>query len=410
VALRTKDPKRGKLIGRIPDGERWTIRTAHGRYKVLDARDRVVGHRTWGSESSNLYATYADHAFVPEGGNDYNRGYLELNLTSCGGGCSLRLVLVAPLEQYLFGVAEVSSSWPREALRAQAIAARSYAIAKVELYGQHAGSCNCGLVANTLDQAYAGWDKEHGTMGDRWVAAVRDTAGDVVTYHGAAIQAFYSASSGGWTENNENVWGGAPIPWLRGVCDPGDYTAANPSRTWKVTRTAAEVTSALRPYTGDIGTVLRFTNADRGVSGRIVTVRVQGSSGGHTITGSELRAGLGLRDDRVWFDEDLNVEGVIRELYDRLDCRPGLATSKASSIAGGSWQSFADGAIYRNDGVDLTAWLHGPVDDEYVAQGGPRGALGLPTSKLQEAADGSTSASFEHGTIACDASGTCVVS
>jgi SpoIID/LytB domain protein len=468
VALRVGDARKGKLIGRIPDGDRWTIRPAHGRYKISDRRGRVVGHRTWGSEATNLYATYADHVFVPEGGNDYNRGYLEVNLTSCGGGCSMRLILVAPLEQYLFGVAEVPSSWPREALRAQADAARSYAIAKVERYGQHAGSCNCGLAANTLDQAYAGWDKEHGSMGDRWVAAVRDTAGDVVTYHGAIIQAFYSASSGGFTENNENVWGGAPIPWLRGVCDPGDYAAANPSRTWKVVRTPAEVTSALRSYTGDIGTVRRFSNPDRGISGRVITVRVQGSSGGQVVTGSELRAGLGLRDDRVWFNEDLNVEGAIRELYDRLNCRPGLPASKAMSTAGGSWQAFHDGDIYRNDHADVTVWLSGALNDEYAAQGGPRARLGLPTSKIQpaqaagctpstcgrvdlehgaiylggstgahalwgpvlstylsqggdagslglpttavqEAVDGSSSATFEHGTITCDGGGACAV-
>jgi SpoIID/LytB domain protein len=254
---------------------------------------------------------------------------------------------------------------------------------------------------------YAGYDKE--LEGAGWVRAVKATSGQVVLYKGSVATAVYSSSSGGYTESNENVWGGTPIPWLRGVCDPGDYTAANPSRTWKVARTAAEVTSALRAFTGDIGTVERFTNADRGVSGRIIAVRVQGSTGGHTITGAELRAGLGLRDDRVWFNEDLNVEGPIRDLYDRVECRPGLAASKAFSVSGGSWQAFDDGAIYRNDGADLTAWLRGALEDRYAAEGGPRGHLGLPTSKMQEAADGSTSASFEHGAIACDAGGACTV-
>jgi SpoIID/LytB domain protein len=174
------------------------------------------------------------------------------------------------------------------AMEAQAVAARSYALGKAS-YGQHRSGCNCALYASSYDQVYAGWDKEGGVDGDRWVHAVDATAGQVVTYKGDVIQAYYMSSSGGHTEDNENVWGGTPIEYLRGVCDPGDYTTANPSATWTVTYTAEQVTKKLKL---GIGAVTGFSNIVRGVSGRIVTVTVKGETGTASIARSTL--------DRRW--------------------------------------------------------------------------------------------------------------
>ena len=129
--------------------------------------------------------------------------------------------------------------------------------------------CDCALYASSFDQVYAGWDKEGGLDGQRWVAAVDDTLDQVVLDGGETIQAFYMSSSGGYTEDNENVWGGTPISYLRGVCDPGDYTTANPNAVWEETLTAGQVT---RDLGLGIGSVTRFANVERGVSGRILTV------------------------------------------------------------------------------------------------------------------------------------------
>ena len=141
----------------------------------------------------------------------------------------MRLVLTVDPQHYLYGLGEVPSSWPVSALKTQAIAARTYAFRPP---AQHRAVCDCALYASSYDQVYAGWDKEGGVDGDRWVAAVNQTDGQVVLNGGTTIQAFYMSSSGGYTENNENVWGGTPIDYLRGVCDPGDYTSANPNATW----------------------------------------------------------------------------------------------------------------------------------------------------------------------------------
>ena len=245
----------------------------------------------------------------------------------------MRMILVIAPESYLLGLGEVPSSWPMAALRAQAVAARSYALYKVES-GQHRAGCNCGLYDSSLDQVYIGWAKEGGSQGDRWVRAVEQTGGQIVAFSGDVIPAFYTSSDGGHTENNENVWGGTPLPYLRGVCDPGDYTSANPSAVWKVSYSAGSVTNRLAGYTGNIGTVSGFTDFDRGVSGRIITVRVEGNNGSDVISGAQFRAGLGLKDDRVWVNRNRNVTGRIRATYDAASCAPGLPTSPEVDVSG----------------------------------------------------------------------------
>ena len=470
VSLRVGDPKNGPLVGEIPRGTTWKVVAAGSSYHVIDANGHQVGGDR-GGPSRNLYATYAGaRVRVPEGGGTYARGHLEFNLYGCANGsCVERLVLPIAVQDYLYGLSEVPSSWPMQALEAQAIAARSYAFVKAR-YGQHRSPCNCALYDTSVDQVYAGWAKEAGLDGDRWVRAVDRTNARVVDYGGSIVEAFYASSSGGFTENNENVWGGTPIPWLRGVCDPGDYTSANPQRVWQLTFDATGLTRRLRPYTGRIGTVQGFGAAQRGVSGRILTIQVNGSSGAAPISGTQLRAALGLPDDRVWINSDKNVTGAIRTKYDHLMCAPGLPTTPQTHVSGGTRQKFEVGAIYRNAGGAVTVWLKGPVYQEFVGAGGvsgplglpaatlvkitgptgcggggcarvgfdrgriywksgvgayalwgsvldaylahhaARGRLGFPTSRVSRSSNGSHSATFEHGVISCDAGGKCAVS
>lgn len=218
---------------------------------------------------------------------------------------------------------------------------------------------------------------------------MRATKGEVVLAGGQPIPAFYSASSGGYTEDNENVWGGTALPYLRGVCDPGDYTRANPYRTWVVGPVPADVVATkLRPWTGDIGIVERFGRTVRGVSGRIETVRVVGADGAVTITGAQLREGLGLRDDRVWINSNRLVRGTIRATYDGLMCSPGLPAGSRVKVDGGARQRFAEGTIYVNAARSLTVWLYGPIEHSYVASGESGGPLGLPRSGVVELSAG----------------------
>jgi SpoIID/LytB domain protein len=384
----------GTLVGEIRRGQTWTVRAGSGAYVILDDDGRRVGGQTWGSASEELFATYERNGArlqIPEatdgpGAYSYVRGHVVADLYSCTARCRLRLILPLRLEEYLYGLSEVPSSWPTAALRAQAIAGRTYA-AYLLKRSDPRGYCDCDITDGTNDQVYAGAAKELGTAGDRWVGAVDDTSGKVVAYRGNLIQSFYAASDGGHSENVEDAWhGGNPafaIPWLTGVCDPGEDSGANPWTDWSKSFTASEVTSRLRAYTGGIGTVRSFGNIRRGVSGRIVTVVVRGDRGQSAITGPQLRSGLGLWDDRVWINSDRNITGAIRNLYDAQMCRPGLPTSKTVDLGHGSRMSFDVGDIYRNDRARVTVWLKGAILGEYQAVRGPKGRLGLPTTKVR---------------------------
>ena len=392
VFLHLGSPGGKQIGGAIKAGQTWRVLvTKSGRYKVLNAAGKVVAGHLWGGVNTNLYAVYANSGKVriSEAGHTYNRGYVEFNLfasKACSGlSYCERLIIVLKPQSYLFGLGEVPSSWPPEALKTQAVAARTYAFEKVARLGQHRSICNCGLYDDTRDQVYAGWDKEGGNQGSRWTSAVTDTNKVVVLYGGAPIQAYYHSASGGFTEDNDLQWGGTPLPYLRGVCDPGDYTKSNPNTVWKVGPLSDDqVTTRLRSYTGDIGTVTGFSNPARGVSGRILKVTVVGTSGQKDISGTSLRRGLGLKDNRVWINRNRQVTGGIRTKYDRLMCRPGLPASSQASVPGGLRQRFANGSIYWNDARAAAYWIHGPVYDKYrdPAVGENAGVLGLPRSDV----------------------------
>jgi stage II sporulation protein D len=400
VEIRTGDPN-GDVAARIPSGQTWRVRASEGDYRIVDQSGDTVARV--GGPNAPIFAVYQPQGArvrVPEASHTYNRGWIEFGLYNCSASCRIRLVLVISPQEYLYGLAEVPSSWPTPALKAQAIAARTYALTKAGI-SQHRSGCDCALYASSLDQVYAGWDKEGGLDGDRWVAAVDDTDGQVVVSGGQSIQAFYMSSSGGFTEDNENVWGGTPIGYLRGVCDPGDYTPANPSATWVVTYSASRVTKQLSL---GIGTVTGFANAERGVSGRIVSIMVNGQNGSKPISGPTLRSALGLRDDRVWINADRHITGPIRQKYDALECSPGLPSSRQVQVAGGLRQRFEDATIFFSQTTGAHE-LHGPVLTHYLDVGGPSGRLGFPVTDVRRLSSGNLRAGFEHGVITCGDAG-----
>lgn len=482
VSLWIGRPKAGIAVGTLRRGTTWTVIAKDGNYLIRDEAGDPVGGQRWGSPTDNLILTYEDagaRVFIPEAdaiwgdGFSYARGTIEFNLYACGGSgpCLERVIARLGLEDYLYGLGEVPASWPMASLQAQAVAARSYATYSLRRYGLRS-SCNCHLTDGAGDQVYAGWTRESGDLGARWKKAVNTTAAQVVTYGGNVIQAFFAASDGGHSENVEDVWHGGndayAIPWLTGVCDPGEWASQNPWVDWDRSFDAGTVTTRLAPYTGSIGTVTAFTKATRGRSGRIISIVVKGTSGSKAVSGSSLRSALGLPDDRVWINQNRNVTGQIRNMYDRLGCAPGLAESATVAVDGGSQQFFQIGGLYRNGSRDLTVWLKGALDaeyralkaakgrlgvptsgvrnlagkalgctrckridfaggriywkgglgahalwgavlDAYLASGGTDGPLGFPLTRVKRPAGGGTKATFEHGTIVCDDPDACTV-
>jgi stage II sporulation protein D len=191
------------------------------------------------------------------------------------------------LEQYLYGVvpSEMPASWPAEALKAQAVVARSYA-----LRSRRPGE-PYDVFADTRSQVYRGVLSETTATN----AAVQGTRAGVLSVGGAIAQTFFFSTSGGRTAANEEVFGGTPISYLRSVEDPHDDLS--PYHTWTARFSERDAKRRLRSVT--LGELRGLRVETRTASGRAATVVVRGSQGDQTVTAGMIRDLLGLRS--TWF-------------------------------------------------------------------------------------------------------------
>lgn len=212
------------------------------------------------------------------------RGALELR----ANGSSVQAINAVGLEDYVRGVvsAESPASWPAEALKAQAVAARSYAVTT------DAGSASDGFTqyADTRSQMYKGVAAELPTTD----AAVAATDDEVVAAAGKAVTTYFFSTSGGHTENIEDSFIGAlPQTWLKGVDDP--YDSVSPRHSWgPFTYSQSRVQAKLKGLVR--GSFRGITVLERGASPRIVRAEVNGTAGVTQVTGPQLRQRFGLYD------------------------------------------------------------------------------------------------------------------
>ena len=229
------------------------------------------------------------------------RGALELRHK--GGG--LTAVNIVPVDDYLRSVVpeEMPVDWPAEAIKAQSVAARSFALAS---RGRHAGE-SYDLCTTTHCQLYTGTAAEKSASN----AAIKATRGEVLTYGGKPIEALFHTDSGGMTENSEDVWG-SHVPYLRAAKD-------TPAKTmpWTKTISRADLERKLAAKGHDIGKVRSIALSplaigraakDRTASGRVKTMTVKGTKGTATLSGTTWRSLLGLKS--TLFDAKLAKDMV----------------------------------------------------------------------------------------------------
>jgi SpoIID/LytB domain protein len=144
-----------------------------------------------------------------------------------------------PFEEYLKGIAEVPRTWPYPALKAQVVAARSYALAHLAYPDATGDRLGYQLCATDACQVYRGLGVSGGPYGDRWERAVERTAGEVLLYEGRPADTLYSSTSPGYTIGNEDVFGSDPLPYLRPVTERDD--GDSPVSHWRVRLPYADV-------------------------------------------------------------------------------------------------------------------------------------------------------------------------
>jgi stage II sporulation protein D len=252
-----------------------TIRTASGKaVKKSSAPVRVT--------SSNGYVRLGGTSMNGITSGRY-RGALKLY-----GDSGVTAVNVLGLNPYVQGVVpgEMPSSWHAEALKAQAVAARTYALTSDR------GGSVFDVYPTTQSQVYNGMDGEAASTN----AAVRATKDQIVTYDGQPVTTYFFSTSGGKTEDVENVFGGEKVPYLRGVDDP--YDNISPRHRWRLgPYTRAGITARFGRLCSGSFKTLKVRK--RGFSPRIVSADVVCSGGTTRVSGSVLRGTLGLYDS--WF-------------------------------------------------------------------------------------------------------------
>jgi stage II sporulation protein D len=208
------------------------------------------------------------------------RGVIELRRF----GGSVRAIDDIRLEDYVRGVIawEMPKDWHAASLGAQAVAARSYALAESAANGQF------DVFPDTRSQMYGGVDAEAPSTD----AAVVATADQVLTYKGRVATTFFFASSGGRTANVEDVWGGSPVPYLVSVPDPGDVISVY--HRWAPRRLTATALGKLFG-TGPVRRIAITRNRSR----RVATLTLTTARGSRTMTGTAARTAAALRSS--WF-------------------------------------------------------------------------------------------------------------
>ena len=236
-------------------------------------------HVLWETEEDTL-------AVMPMGrdpitwfrGNRYRGGF---EYTVSGGG--LQVVNVVDLEDYVKGVlpSEMPGDWELEALKAQAVCARTFAC----LNTKHLSAYGFDVCNSTDCQVYSGV----GAATSATDRAVEETEGECLYYDGELAEAYYHSSDGGATEDAENVWG-TDIPYLQGKEDPYEASISIPNYSWTVTYTWNELTWVLQNSGYDIGNVVDAYVSEYTDLGNVYSVAFVDSRGREmTMTGDNAR-------------------------------------------------------------------------------------------------------------------------
>jgi stage II sporulation protein D len=221
-------------------------------------------------------------------GADRHRGTLILRLDP---GQTVTVIEEVGMEEYLEGVLpfEMDADWPLEALKAQAVVARTFAYANMGKFRKD----GFDLTADTRSQMYRGVT----AVNDNVRAAVKQTRGEVLGWQGQLLKVYYHACCGGRTENMADVWGGDPAATpkpLRGVRDP--WCSVSPHMHWTAYFAWQDVMSAIEERHNLPGPLRSLKIGHRDIAGYVSDFVARSGKSTVTVKAAELRSSLGAGD------------------------------------------------------------------------------------------------------------------
>ena len=209
------------------------------------------------------------------------------------------------MEEYLQGViaAEMDTDWPKEALGAQAIVARTFTLKKIE----EGGAEKRGTDASTSHEEFQAYDAEK--INDAVRQAVKETRGEVIRYQQKNINAWFHADAGGRTAATPEEGGleaKEETPYIKSVDDPGFEITTPENKSWTVQFPLEEIRRVVQEAVGmDPGNFTSAEIVEKGPSGRALKIKI----GDAEVSGASLRLGLGAEKMRSTLIEELKVEG-----------------------------------------------------------------------------------------------------
>lgn len=273
----------GAIVGTALAGQSITVAWNGSQYSAAWPGGSVSSGSPITAQQNTINNIFTVNNLADNGSFNRFRGDLSIR----NGAPGTWLVNKINLEEYLRGLGEVPDSWPPQAIQAQSVAARTYAARRIN----NPQNNLFDIYDTTQDQVYNGYNNE--AAKPNTVNAVNATRGVAIYSGGQLIQAFYSSDSGGATGSNEEIWGSAPISYLRGVSDP--YQKPD---VWSKTVSNATLQSNYG-HSGNIDTV---NILEYYPSGRVKTVRLitgGGSTTTHTHTADTQRSKMTTRSSMI---------------------------------------------------------------------------------------------------------------
>jgi stage II sporulation protein D len=317
---------------------------------------------------------------TPAGARTY-RG--ALRAASPSAGSPVRdTVNVLSMDAYVQGVIadEMPASWHPEAVKAQAVAARTYATwSRGQYPNRYYQICDTSSC-----QVYGGVAAED----PRSTAAVTATARRILTFDGKPVFSQFSASNGGWTSTGS-------VPYLAAKPDPYDGHSGNPVHDWTATLTADQIERAYP----SLGTLRRLQVVRRDGNGewngRVWTLILDGTNADVTVSGDSFRSQFGLRS--TWFAGESTAIMLRYASIGGTTSPLGRVVTREYAVPGGAVQRFTHGRMYHSRRTGARE-LYGAILTAYRDRGGVTSPLGFPTSGIR-AVPGGRRATFEHGTL-----------
>jgi len=295
--------KAGSCVATASVGEHWRY-GPDGTGGCVFLRETTPGNWTVIGSSSDCRAsvtplTAQTRWTIPFKARTYSKGILRFREAPAAG--TVHTVLEIGIDDYMRGLAVVPESWAPATLRAQAVASRSNALwnaldrgTETTFDAARREECHCNLFDGTPDQVFQGYTGEQ--RHPNWVAAVNATAQQVMGSGGTVALGEFTSSSGGWTENYSDVFGGTAHPYLASVNDSAAFSdsAANPHGAWGAGADQASLASAF-----GFSWVSNVQVATRNTSGSAATVLLTGIRDGRpasdTVSAVAVRSALSLR-------------------------------------------------------------------------------------------------------------------